>query len=151
MGTLVRTETQRGRKLKVKLDVSLNRGKALWASTGGNVPLEVRRPEPSRSTKKPPQKTRQHEIHRADEIAKEMKKQGWSAAEYARSKGITRSAVSQVTRWYKLSSECQEYLRALTDPKVVLACSHRLRRKLEKHPPSNQLSVLKKLMEKRPK
>lgn len=142
MSSLVNTESQKARKLKVKLDVTLNRGKALWALTTGDVPLEVRRPEPSRSKKKPPPETRKHEIHRADHIRRTMEKQGWSAAEYARKEGITRSAVSQVLRWYKLSSDCQNYLRNLTDPKLVRACSHRLRRKLEKHPPVEQLSVL---------
>jgi len=151
MGTLVRTETQRGRKLKVRLDVTLNRGKALWASATGDVPLEVRKPEPKVRSRKPPPATRMHEIHRADKIANEMEKRGWTAAEYARSNGITRSAVSQVMRWYKLSSDCQIYLRNLSDPKLVRACSHRLRKELEKHPAADQLSVLMATLRKEPK
>lgn len=151
MGTLVRTETQRGRKLKVRLDVTLNRGKALWASATGDVPLEVRKPEPKVKRRKPPPATRKHEIHRTDKITEEMEKRGWTAAEYARSKGITRSAVSQVMRWYKLSSDCQIYLRNLSDPKLVRACSHRLRKELEKHPAADQLSVLMTALRKGPK
>lgn len=81
MGTLVRTEAQSGRKLKVMLDVTLHRGKALWASAAGDVALDIRKPEPTRSKKKPPRKTRRHEIHRADKIAKEMNKRGWTASE----------------------------------------------------------------------
>ena len=150
MGSLVKVDTQRGRKLTVKLDVTLQRGKALWATATGDVPLEIRKPEPGRSKKKPSPEARKHEIHRADHILKTMEKRGWSAAEYARSEGITRSAVSQVMRWYKLSSECQEYLRTLTDPKLVRACSHRLLRQLEKHPPVEQLSVLIAATKKKP-
>lgn len=148
MGTLVRTKTQRSRKLKVKLDVSLNRGKALWASTSGNVPLEVRRPEPGRSKKKPPRKTRQHEIHRADEIAKEMKKQGWSAAEYARQNTMSRVAVSLIVKWHKLSPQAQDLLRALSDPKEVKACGRHIREGVLKLPPKQQLSSLQNYIKK---
>lgn len=44
MGSLVKTETQKGRKLTVKLDVTLHRGKALWASATGDVSLDIRKP-----------------------------------------------------------------------------------------------------------
>ncbi|MGE9293484.1 MAG: recombinase zinc beta ribbon domain-containing protein [Puniceicoccales bacterium] len=117
MGSLVRADSQRGRKLKVKLDVTLNRGKTVWASTTGDIPLDIGKPTSSSSPKKPSNGKR-HEIHRADKIQAIMKKHGWSAADYARKQGISRSAVSQVMQWYQLSSECQQYLRELSDPKL---------------------------------
>lgn len=148
MGTLVRTETQRGRKLKVKLDVTLNRGKALWASATGDVPLEVRKPEPSLSKKKPPRKTRQHEIHRADKITKEMKKRGWTAAEYARQNSMSRVAVSLVLKWHKLSPDAQDFLRKLSDAKQVKACGRHIREGLLNLAPKRQLSALREATEK---
>jgi hypothetical protein len=148
MNSLVDTASQKARKLKVKLDVNLNRGKALWASTSGDVPLEIRKPEPSRSTKRPPRKTRQHEIHRADEIAKEMEKQGWSAAEYARQNTKSRVAVSLVLKWHKLSPEAKDLLRKLSDAKEVKTCGRHIREGLLKLPPKQQLSTLRNYIKK---
>lgn len=142
MGSLLKNDSQRGRKLKVKLDVTLNRGKTVWATTAGDIPLDIRKPTPNSSPKKPSGRKR-HEIHRADEIRAMMKKHGWSAADYARKKGMSRTAVSHILKWHRLSPDAQQFLRGLSDGRDIRSCGRQILEELLKKSLNEHLSALR--------
>lgn len=71
-----------------------------------------------------------------------MKKQGWSAAEYARQNSISRVAVSLIMKWHKLSPEAKDFLRKLSDAKEVNACGRHIREDVPQLPEKRQLSSL---------
>jgi hypothetical protein len=143
MGSLVDSAPQRGQKLKVKLETTLTHGRSISASTSGNIKLTVGTPSISSSKPKSSLKQGKHQIHRADKILEIMSKHGWSAADYARHHKMSRSAVSQIMRWHKLSEDPQDYLRSLSDSKLIRGSSNSLLGKLLKLPNCDQFSALK--------
>ncbi|MCC5839794.1 MAG: hypothetical protein JJT96_06695 [Opitutales bacterium] len=140
MGALVKTRDQNGRTLKVNLELTLHRSKAWWARAEGPISIEVGRPQTKKKREVP---SRKHEIHRAQRLAKEMARDGWSAADLSRRYKMSRAGISQILRWNQLSDEAKHLLLKLGEGRMIRRCSRRFRETLLKMPKSAHLEALK--------
>lgn len=97
----------------------------------------------SPNTRKLPRKT-EHEIHRAIRWKDEMEKLGIGQNELARSKNLSKGAVSHVLKWFELSQTAQALIVSLCRPSEIRTVSRSFRKHLLKLPPAKQVGAIRR-------